>query len=48
MQGFREGFHRVILFEEIKYTFALPHFLKRLLEGKTFSYSVKGCPDLMI
>ena len=42
MQGFREEFHRIILFEEFEFNYNLPHFLKRLLEGQPYAYSVKG------
>lgn len=48
MQGFKKGFHRVILFEEFSYKFAIPSMLKRLLEGRKYAYSVKCEADLFI
>ena len=47
MAGCDVHFHKVILFKQFEYNFCLPHYLKRLLEGKVYSYPVKGCPDLV-
>lgn len=41
MQSFEEKFHKVILFEEFEYKFAVLSLLKRLLEGRSYSYPVK-------
>lgn len=48
MQDFEISFHKLILFEEFKYDFYPPSMLKRLLEGRPFSYPVKGLCDKMI
>lgn len=48
MQGFRKGFHKVILFEEFEYNYYPTGLLKRLLEGRLASYPVKCGPDMSI
>lgn len=46
MQGYRPGFHKVILFEEFDIKYHVPSMLKRLLEGRRFAYPVKGLCDV--
>lgn len=41
MQSFEVNYHRVILFEEFEYKFAVTSLLKRLLEGRAYAYPVK-------
>lgn len=48
MQGYRPGFHKVILFEEFDYKYHCSSMLKRLLEGRSYSYPVKGQMDVDI
>lgn len=48
MQGFREGYHRLILFEEFDMKFFSVALLKRLLEGRPYAYPVKCEPDKII
>lgn len=48
MQGYRSGFHKVILFEEFDYKYHCSSMLKRLLEGRNYSYPVKGMMDVDI
>lgn len=45
MQGFDPFFHKLIIFEEFNILFYKPSFLKRLLEGRSYSYPVKCGPD---
>lgn len=45
MHGFRKSFHKVILFEEFSYQSYNINSLKRLIEGRMYSYSQKcGAP----
>lgn len=46
MQGFKVNFHKVILFEEFDSTFYPYSYLKRLLEGRMYSYPVKCSSEL--
>lgn len=48
MQGYKPGFHKVILFEEFHSEYYPHGMLKRLLEGRPFSYPVKGSLDLKL
>lgn len=45
MQGFDPFFHKIIIFEEFNVNFYKGSFLKRLLEGRQYSYPVKCGPD---
>lgn len=45
MQGFRDDFHKVILFEEFDIKFYVVAMLKRLCEGRDYAYPVKCEPD---
>lgn len=45
MQGFRADYHKVILFEEFDIKFHCVSMLKRLCEGRMYSYPVKCEPD---
>lgn len=45
MQGFDPFYHKVIIFEEFNIQFYKYSFLKRLLEGRNYSYPVKCGPD---
>lgn len=46
MQGFKSHFHKCILFEEFDATFYPFNYLKRLLEGRMYSYPVKCSNEL--
>lgn len=46
MNGFRKGFHQVILFEEFNYQYHILDMIKRLIEGRMFSYPRK-CVDAL-
>lgn len=45
IQGFDPFFHKVIVFEEFNMLFYKSSFLKRLLEGRSYSYPIKCGPD---
>lgn len=46
MTGFEPGRHKFIVFEEFNLQYHIEDFLKRLLEGRQFSYPVKGTSPL--
>lgn len=48
MQDFDEQYHKVIVFEEFDYQYCCVSMLKRLLEGKAYSYPVKCMSDRVI
>lgn len=48
MQGYRPGFHKIIIFEEFDIKYFCQSMLKRLLEGRKYSYPVKCGLDLNI
>lgn len=48
MQGYREGFHKIIVFEEFNGKFHCMSMLKRLVEGKMYAYPVKCGADALI
>lgn len=48
MQGFKSHIHKVILFEEFTYKFYPVNMLKRLCEGRKYSFPVKCDTDLSI
>lgn len=48
MQDFDPSFHKLIVFEEIDIKYHVPSMLKRLLEGRSFAYSIKGLSDKVI
>lgn len=47
MQEFKPDFHKVILFEEFSYQYCVPSMLKTLLEGRLYSYPVKGAASML-
>lgn len=48
MSDFNSDIHKVIVFEEFESKYHIIGMLKRLLEGKTFSYPVKCSPSLVM
>lgn len=48
MQGYKPGFHKVIVFEEFDAKYFVQSMLKRLLEGRRYAYPVKGEFDMII
>lgn len=45
MQGFNQYVHKLIIFEEFCIEYYPLSMLKRLLEGREYTYPVKCCPD---
>ncbi|KAK9675184.1 RNA helicase [Popillia japonica] len=48
MEGYRENFHKIIVFEEFNLKTFDTSMLKRLCEGRTYSYPVKHAPAKLI
>lgn len=48
MQDYDPFFHKVILFEEFTYEYHCIGMLKRLMEGRSYSYPVKGLSDRVL
>lgn len=48
MQGYKPGFHKVVVFEEFDSKYHCHSMLKRLLEGRPYAYPVKGEMDMII
>lgn len=46
MNHFKEGRHKVIVFEEYKNEFHCESYLKRLLENRQYAFPIKGLPAL--